>query len=123
MIAAALVLAACAPSKAPQPAPPPPAPVVDKPPDTPENQAQDTAWYMAREFVKRSLKAPATADFPVWGDDGVGSIYNENTKRWVVHGFVDSQNSYGANLRMKFIVRMEYVGGGDWKLVDIQTDE
>lgn len=78
---------------------------------------QEEAKWQCRQFVERSLKAPSTAsfqdmrDFTAWGtDDGP----------YGVKGYVDSQNSFGAKLRMEFVCTLEK-NGGTWKLVELKT--
>lgn len=98
------------------------------PPMTPEQKAeaiakaqmekqQSEAKWQCRQFVERSLKAPATADFQnyreftAWGtDDGP----------YGVKGYVDAQNSFGAKLRTEFTCSLEKKGG-TWRLIELRT--
>lgn len=63
----------------------------------------------AEEYVKQGLKAPSTAEFEstVFGDWSVSRKDDVVT----VVSFVDSQNSFGAMIRDKFIVQMSYSNG------------
>lgn len=67
------------------------------------------AWTIARELVKERLKSPSTADFP-WEPVGYKM---ESDSVILLQGFVDSQNSFGAEIRTKFIIKLKYYGG-DW---------
>ena len=67
------------------------------------------AWTIAREIVKDKLKSPSTADFP-WNPDGIKMISDSTI---MLYGHVDSQNSFGAMIRMQFIIKLKY-WGGDW---------
>jgi hypothetical protein len=68
-----------------------------------------TAFVMAQEFVKRELKAPATASFPLINADGISVLEGDGGPgkcEFTVMLYVDSQNSFGANIRTNFIVRL-----------------
>jgi hypothetical protein len=91
--------------------------VVGNPP-TPVAETKDdayTACYMAHEFVKARLKAPATADFsPCLNADGTTAVTKYTDGSWGADGYVDSQNSFGANLRSTYNVRLHWIGGDNW---------
>lgn len=73
------------------------------------------AFVMSQSFVKEALKAPATAEFPMISDRGVSVAVKGNCKFTVV-AFVDSQNSFGAMLRTKYSIDMEYLPDTDrWR--------
>jgi hypothetical protein len=73
-----------------------------------------TPRIMAEDFVADSLKSPSTAAFS--GRDETRVYQDGNT--WYVHGWVDSQNSFGATVRTRYHVTMRQ-HGQQWKLVDI----
>jgi hypothetical protein len=62
----------------------------------------DQAWLRGREICKQHLKAPKTADFSTlhWSRDTGWELFGTNT--WKVWGYVDAQNSFGANLRQNW---------------------
>lgn len=104
---------------------PPDRPRPEPPAAAKEPDAID-AWVMAKTFVKRGLKSPATADF--------GSALGEHQRSsdacslgdaggWRCAGWVDSQNSFGATLRNRWELTMVYVGGpeGTWRLTSGPT--
>lgn len=65
-------------------------------------------WAMAQSFVKDNLKSPKSADFPVYGDSKV-SITNSGSY-YKVTGYVDAENSFGAEIRATFSLVMEKSG-------------
>lgn len=65
-------------------------------------------WAMTQEFVTDELKSPSTADFPVYGADGISITKAGNT--YTVIGYVDSENGFGADLRTNFILTMTKSG-------------
>lgn len=69
-----------------------------------------------KEFVEQRLKAPGSARYPAAPDVngfGVGA--------WNVRGNVDSQNSFGAMLRMQFNCHLRLDEHGD-HLVDLEME-
>jgi hypothetical protein len=75
------------------------------------------AWVMAQGFVRKNLKAPATADFPWYSDEYVTDLGNQIFQ---VAAYVDAENSFGAKIRSKFICKVKYVGNDNWVLRDIE---
>jgi hypothetical protein len=65
-----------------------------------------SACVAAREFVRRELKAPATAEFP--SCSAMSITHKTNSNKWTVQSHVDAQNSFGAMLRSNFLAEMEY---------------
>ena len=59
----------------------------------------------ARQFVKRDLTSPSTADFQSTYSMKVEEL---ETNIWFVKGYVDSQNAYGATIRTNFGCFMTY---------------
>lgn len=62
-------------------------------------------WHIAQNQVKKQLKAPATANFHLYGGiNETVSVYEANgdTTIYNIKGTVDSQNSYGALLTSSF---------------------
>lgn len=75
-----------------------------------------TAFVMSQAFVKRSLKAPATAVFPSLP---VKSSAIGNCK-FVVAAYVDSQNGFGALIRTSYVAGIEYLPGTrEWQLTSL----
>lgn len=84
------------------------------------------AFVMSESFVKDRLKSPSTADFP-WSSksDGVRVVKSKDSPcTFIVSSYVDSQNSFGATLRMRYVATLHNVDNTDqWGLDDLQTDQ
>jgi hypothetical protein len=52
-----------------------------------------------REMVEERLKAPATAVFP----NNLSNEVEKSSSLWLLVSHVDSENSFGANLRTKWV--------------------
>lgn len=66
-------------------------------------------WITAKDFVTAKLKSPSTADFP----SQPLSYRMEGDSVIVMKGYVDSQNSFGAEIRTTFLIGLKFYGG-DW---------
>jgi len=97
----------------------PPAPVkVD--------DGRSMAWTMSRHFVEKRLKSPGSADY--------GGVFNGTyqsydkqcvvlpAKRFRCHGWVDSQNGFGALVRSNWDMTIEDQGE-NWSLVELHSFE
>jgi len=65
------------------------------------------AGLFGQYFVESQLKAPATADFP-FGDKARLVGQNKPDCIYRYNSYVDSQNSFGANIRTKFNLKISY---------------
>ncbi|CAB4218719.1 hypothetical protein UFOVP1596_38 [uncultured Caudovirales phage] len=80
-----------------------------------------SAYIVSQDFVKARLKSPSTADFPfVQEKDG----YDPASKIYTIVSHVDSQNSFGAIVRMEYAIQMKFNGGeaddpNNWAVVKI----
>ena len=74
------------------------------------------AFFYGKEYVKSNLKAPRSAKFGSYGNT---SVQHYKGCKFVVKGYVDSQNSFGAMLRSNYSVTLTPNGLG-WALIDIQ---
>ncbi len=80
-----------------------------------------SAYIVSKEIVKSQLMYPEEADFallPVLAEmqEGTDSLYR-------VVGDVTIKNAFGVKSKIRYMVRMKYVGGNDinpgsWKLID-----
>lgn len=65
---------------------------------------------LAQDAVKANLKSPSTAKFP-WGYDQYNikeiSSGNVDAKQYVISGYVDAKNSFNAEIRNRFVVKVE----------------
>ncbi len=67
------------------------------------------AYIISQNYVETILKAPASADFPL--NDYKHLDLAEN--KYTIISYVDSQNSFGAQVRSDYLVTLSY-NGGDW---------
>ena len=85
----------------------------------------DETKYMAKSMtetlVKQRLKSPGTAEFS--SDPRIVYIGDSS---FVVTSWVDSQNSFGAMLRMNFTATVKFINvSGDmeqWRLIDFSEN-
>jgi hypothetical protein len=80
--------------------------------EAPKRASALEAKMMCRQFVERSLKAPSTADFPF--SDEFSAVGKDNGP-YIVIGYVDAQNSFGAMLRTHFTCEL-HTDGKEWFL-------
>ncbi|MBJ2322235.1 hypothetical protein JFT37_27315 [Pseudomonas fluorescens] len=82
------------------------------------------AYVMSHAFVERRLKAPSTADFGSYSDSRVVPVpANASACRFLVVGYVDAQNGFGAMIRSSYTVTMEKVKGEDsWIAHDLKIN-
>ncbi len=64
------------------------------------------AYALITDYVKDKLKSPSTAKFP--SKSGVKISKNNDT--YIIQGYVDSQNSFGATIRTKYIAEIKQIG-------------
>lgn len=69
------------------------------------------AWAMAKQFVTERLKSPSSANFPYYDQDFVAKI---DEHQFQVNAWVESQNSFGAQLRSPFRCTLTSKGGHKW---------
>jgi hypothetical protein len=79
------------------------------------------AWNVCSQFVKDRLNAPATSDFAEYKDEGTS--VTKQGKTYTVLGYVDAENSFGANVRTTYICTVRYKSGRTYTLIDLQTPE
>lgn len=79
------------------------------------------ACSMAQTFVKKQLKAPATARFaPCRQPD---TVVTKTGQLWHVRSYVDAQNGFGAMLRNEYNASLSYhPASQSWTLVDLHMD-
>lgn len=63
-------------------------------------------YEIIKSHVKENLKSPATADFPP--KKKIRIVKNKDT--YIVQGYVDSQNSFGATIRTKYSAEIQQIG-------------
>lgn len=84
------------------------------------NKSDGMAYVMCQSFVEDRLKAPASAGF---ANKSEATITETGEDQWRIRAHVDSQNSFGANVRTPFVCEIKYVGDDKWQLVDLTLQE
>lgn len=82
-------------------------------------------YYMAQQFVRKSLKVPSTAkfsDYLRYSDKEIGSA-NFVSNIWCAWGYVDAQNTFGAMLRNEWEVYLKQLPGDKWQLLYLKLGE
>ena len=79
----------------------------------------DWAAIMCQRFVRNRLKAPSTAKFQPSRN---ATSRKTGDARYVVTSYVDAQNSFGATLRSTWMCDIEYTGGQNWSLRDLEIE-
>ncbi|MBA3704420.1 MAG: hypothetical protein H0W84_00525 [Bacteroidetes bacterium] len=87
-------------------------------------EMKSEAYITSQNFMKRNLKAPASADFPF--DEYTFQYTNDNI--FIINSYVDAQNSFGAQLRINYEAKMQWNGSdwadiNNWVLIDLNTSE
>jgi hypothetical protein len=84
----------------------------------PEHDAME-ADTVCRQFVSKRLLAPASAEFASGSDR---TVTHQGDGRYRVVAYVDSQNRFGAMLRMPYTCDVTWQSGDMWTLnaLDIQ---
>lgn len=89
------------------------APRKDKHVDPVTGDASADAETMCQSFVRKQLKAPATAKFPK------ADSTKKDGATYTVAGGVDAENSFGALVRTPFTCVVHADGGTKWTLVNL----
>lgn len=77
------------------------------------------AYYMCKQFVTKSLKAPASAVFPSSTETQTERL---SATQFRNHAYVDSQNGFGAMIRTQYTCTVTSTGGDNWRLDALTTD-
>lgn len=85
--------------------------------DKPSDGGQSTAGIACERWVATALKAPSTASY---GRNP--SVVGLGDQTWKVHGYVDSENSFGAKIRTGYTCTGQLIGDG-WHLVALDFDK
>ena len=80
------------------------------------------AYVMMQEYVKKNLKAPATAKFGRTVDQGVSVLQGENYT-YSVESYVDAQNEFGANIRACFSGTIQQISEDEWLPLSLDFQE
>lgn len=83
-----------------------------------DTASETDAFYMSKQFVTKTLKAPSTADF---GSFGESTITRKSDRIFSVTSFVDAQNSFGAKIRTYYTCDLQYLGKDNWQLIKLDS--
>ena len=73
------------------------------------NDPEFDAWVCAQQAVEEYLKAPKTADYPVYDDSYVTSL---GGKKYRISSYVESENGFGVPIKSYFVVTLELTDTG-----------
>lgn len=94
-------------------------------PETEDDSAPyEGEWSMAaiqcENAVEERLVAPATADHPWKGEDGVDYL---GDGRYQVNSYVDAENRMGAEIRVYYSCTAETDDGRSWTITELEVAE
>ncbi|MEA3347749.1 MAG: hypothetical protein U9Q39_01675 [Pseudomonadota bacterium] len=82
-----------------------------------ESSRRIEAFVMSHDYVKRYIKSPSSAEFPVAGDS---HTVKTGAGNYLTKSYVDSQNSLGAMIRTNYYCELEYNEEADgWKIITL----
>ncbi|MBU4185805.1 MAG: hypothetical protein KKI12_10040 [Proteobacteria bacterium] len=81
------------------------------------------AYIMMEDFVKRRLKSPSTAEFPGVFDGKLDHVTSLDGQKYRIVSYVDAQNSFGAQIRTRFIGEIQQVSDDQWQLISLNLLE
>lgn len=79
------------------------------------------AYNLSKDYVLENLKSPKTAEFPSLFESK-NHVKNLGGGRYQIDSWVDSQNSFGANIRTRFSCIMINKGADRWGIEDLKFD-
>lgn len=78
------------------------------------------AISITQGYVQEHLKSPSTAEFP-WADKV--KVKRLTGCRYLVQGYVDAQNGFGAMVRTQYSVEVEPTQkSGEWRFLSLSMD-
>ncbi|MEG1926367.1 MAG: hypothetical protein RR415_11555 [Ruthenibacterium sp.] len=78
--------------------------------------SETMAKYYAKEYILKTLKAPSTADITF-------TMVSNFNNDYVLKGYVDAQNSFGAKIRDSVFVRLWYDGNDRYTLQTLHVGD
>ena len=81
-----------------------------------------SAFVMCEQFVTDRLKVASTAKFPLSNGSDV-TVSQLDDAHYRVNAYVDSQNSLGAILRIRYDCTVRYTGNENWRLENLTAME
>lgn len=77
--------------------------------DDTSNDRNIDAWVCAQNAVQEELKSPSSADFCTYPE---ATIKDRGNDKYSITGWVDADNSFGANIRTDFTVKLTLTSKG-----------
>ncbi len=81
------------------------------------------AYIMMEDFVKRKLKAPSTAEFPGIFDGKLDHVKSLGGQKYRIVSYVDAQNTFGAQIRTRFVGEIQQTSEDEWQLISLNLIE
>ncbi len=102
--------------------------VVSMPGSCEETPWQDTdnwseASLIMQKFVKDRLKSPSTAEFPGMFSGIRDTVTTLPDHKYRVRSWVDSQNIFGAQIRMQYVGVVQQTSDLSWRLESLEITE
>lgn len=85
-----------------------------------QEQIKIKLFVWSQSCVKEKLKSPGSAEFPFSDEAFVNKV---NDSVYSVSSYVDSQNSFGALIRVKYVSRITIVDDEHYKCDDVMLLE
>jgi hypothetical protein len=82
---------------------------------------KSTAYIKAQGFVANRLVSPFSAKFPPRSEDGV-TVIHLGKNRYSVSGYLDSQNTFGHEVRTHYYCVVRYMGTDEWVCEEISME-
>ena len=82
-----------------------------------------SAAVMCEKFVEKRLKSPGSADFSGVSDTKIKVVSDKKPWRYLVTGYVDSQNSFGGKVRSNYTCDISTKDDDTWDLADLELTE
>jgi hypothetical protein len=81
------------------------------------------ADLMMRDFVKKRLKSPSAAQFAPATEKAGRIIEKQADSVYFVKSFVDSQNSFGASVRIHYHGEIKQISKDNWQLISLEFED
>lgn len=91
--------------------------------DQPGRKNSSMAYIMMEGFVKDRIKTPATAQFPGVFDGRLDHVKPLGNEQYKINSWFDSQNTFGATVRTRFIGTVRQVDDKNWELLSLHFDD
>jgi len=89
--------------------------------DVTKGGQETTAFVMCQRPVTQRLRSPSSAKFPTITTPGARSVH-AGGGRYIVDGFVDAQNGFGAMLRSKWECEIKENADKTWSLLNLKIN-